>query len=57
MFSRIHKLTLTTEFDLALPTVSGRKAVEWEFKIPDWARLALVHDLTRLADEQAGPYR
>ena len=57
MFSRIHKLTLTTELTSPLPTVSGRKAVEWEFKIPDWARLALVHDPPVSADEQAGPYR
>lgn len=56
MFTRIHRLRFTTTYDLALGT-SGRKAVIWAGRIPDWARVILAYDLTRLADEQAGPYR
>jgi hypothetical protein len=56
MFTRMRKLTLTSGFEL-VPGKSGRKAVEWEFKIPDWARVILARDLARLAEDQAGPYR
>lgn len=52
----IHRLTFTTTYDLVLGQ-SGRKAVIWAGRIPEWARVILASDLARLADEQAGPYR